>query len=157
MSRRYYDIVNSLITGIRNIVPESDSSYVFICAEDTKGSVSAPDDWIMDPMRRTREFDIRSTEFTVPGPGCDLKSKVAIRIVYELNQDLGFLDSMIQEDIQSIINNVMFDTQYWGIYADTVFVPSDENPTSELISNANGTPSTIVVSIPVVIFYRKEN
>lgn len=152
---RIYDIIQGLVNGVRSVVPQSSPDLPFICAEDARGSVSSPEDWILDPRRRTREFDVRSTSFAQSGPGCNLLLDVAIRVVYEMNQDLAFLDCMIQEDIQSILAGVVDTTIWWGALANSVFFPEGASPTGEVVDDGDGDPATLVLSIPLTIDYRR--
>jgi hypothetical protein len=153
---RIYDIVQGLINGVRSLTPQSSPDLPFLCAEDAQGAIQSPGDWMLEPRRRTREFDVRSTSFARPGPGCNLLLDCAIRVVYQLDQDLGMLDVMVQEDAQTIINGVMFSTTWWGTNANSVFVPEGEAPTAEVVENENGAGATMLLSIPITIDYRRE-
>lgn len=152
---RYRRIITALYESIRAIVPVYNADKPFVSAEDGTGGSENPTDWMMNPLRRTRDFDIRSTGYTRNGPGCDVISECSIRVAYEMTTDLGLLDEIINEDVLQIINAVGYDTTYWGAIADTVFCPADESPSSEVVNDSSGTPSTIVVSIPVELWYRR--
>jgi hypothetical protein len=151
---RYAAIIHRMIEGIQSIVPADMSDYRFECAEDGRGGILAPRDWIKDPLRRTREFDIRALEHPSPGPGCNVLAKVGVRLAYRLDTDLGYLDTIIAEDVRSIISALVFNTFWWGSLANSVYMEDGDVPSSEIVSDNNDNPSTVVVSVPLVLDYR---
>jgi len=151
---RYADILDQLIEGVRAIVPVYSDDRPFNCASDAHGNVDAPFDWILDPQRTTRDFDIKSPDFqTYPDGGCMMVTEAEIRIVYEVNTDLGLLDRMIAEDTRSIVNDVIRNPASW-LSAEDVSLREGEKPVADLTENPNGLPATIVLNIPIKITYR---
>ena len=118
---RVGDILDELITAVRGLTPQSETDDCFDCPEDGYGSVKAPQDWMLDPRRTMRQFDIRTVS-TNPGPGCNFLSDALIRIAYPLTFDLGYLDRLIAEDIQTINVDLVSNPANW-VDANSVFVP----------------------------------
>jgi hypothetical protein len=152
---RYYDIIQQLIACVRGIVPQDSPDLPFMCAEDGQGSILASDDWLYDPARRTREFDVRGEGGTRPGEGCNLITDVMIRVVYRTaGANPGFLDCMIQADAQSISAALLFPAMWAS--ADSVNWPVGAPLTYEPVPDPNGAPCNVIVSIPLVVSYRRK-
>lgn len=150
---RFSDLRDELYAAMRAIVPESLSDDRFDGREDGYGGVRAPSDWLMDYRRTLRQFDIRSSG-TETGPGCNVLTHCEIRIVYGLETDLGLLDQMIQEDYRSILNEVIADPSKWT-NASSVFIEDGAVPEAEIVNDPDDKPHNVVVSIPIVLDYRR--
>jgi hypothetical protein len=156
MLNRLYHIYQGVISGIRGLNTESLADMPFICVEDAQGAMSGAEDYLKSYMRRTREFDVRSNGFTSTGPGCNVLTNSVIRIVYQLNCDTNLLDSIINEDVRAIINEIMFKTIHWGSMANSVYMEELAEPFSEIIVDGKGAPCNLLVSIPFVVDWRRE-
>ena len=150
---RVGDILDELITAVRGLTPQSETDDCFDCPEDGYGSVKAPQDWMLDPRRTMRQFDIRTVS-TNPGPGCNFLSDALIRIAYPLTFDLGYLDRLIAEDIQTINVDLVSNPANW-VDANSVFVPEGSDVVAEIVDDANGNSKNVVISIPITLDYRR--
>jgi hypothetical protein len=153
---RYHLTIEAIQESIRRITPTYNPDIRFDCAEDGGGLLSSPNDWLVQPQRRTRDFDIRATTPTRPGPGCNVLHECAIRIAYEASTDLGLLDIIINEDLRQILNATTFDTTYWGSVANSVWVQEDIGASVQSVQDNNGNPTLYVVSVPLILDIRRE-
>jgi len=101
-----------------------------------------------------RQFDIRTIS-TNQGPGCNLLTEAVIRVVYELNMDLGRLDRIIAEDTQTISYYGIDDPSHWT-NANSVFIPADTDVVAEIVNDNNGKPKNVVINHPLIIDFRKQ-
>ena len=151
MDNRYLQIVDELIDGVRGLTPSLMDGDPFNCDRDSHGTVEATNDWILNPDRNTRDFDI-VWENSYPGPGCNFITEANIRIVYRMDIDNALMLGMIQGDQKLIYNDVVGCPSSW-VSANSVHMNTTGLDT-EYIEYEDGTPATVIVSIPIVIDYR---
>lgn len=141
---RFNDIVIALRNAVISIVPQSMSDYGFTTQRE--GVIEAPYKWMLNPDRRTRDFDIAVGSFPVRDGGCGLQMLIHVLISYRLDEAHDLVDLLIAEDMISVINSIERDPSVWG-GADSLHSP--EPPTVEEISyEESGNPAHYLVTIP---------
>jgi len=145
------EIIEQIRASVSAIVPLTQDGYRF--DSPRPGVLEAPDDWLVNPDRETRQFDVYVQGPGVRGGGCLLRSTLEIAIVYRLDQDHSEVGKMIGEDA-GLISSYLVQTPAAWSHADSLFA---EGPEVDSIEYDNGRPATRIVRFPVVVDYREDD
>ena len=144
-------IIAQLRSAVGGLVPTTAPDIRFDCPRP--GVIAAPVDWMTNPDRRTRDFDVYVSELPVrsAGGGCSMIAGVHVVIAYRLDQGLDLVDQLMVEDAELFSCSVELSPSAWS-HADSLTVPDPAEV--ERLEYTDGTPAIALVRHTCSVIYR---
>ena len=133
-------IITQIRASVSDLVPTTSPDIRF--DSPRPGSIESPRDWLMNPDRETRHFDVQAMSFPARSPGCLMTVELAVSVVYRLDQGLDLVDIMAGEDVETLSDDFAGRPSLWS-QASSLFAPGP--PETEQVAYPDGTPATVIV------------
>lgn len=150
MATGIFEIATALHQAVQSVIPRSMPDVPFTGPVPGDATGSEPFAWIEEPNRALREFVISVSDLPKVSGGCHLEAGLEVRFAYTLTSADVWL--IMAEDLGRL-SATLRDPANWAT-ADSVWV-SDTAKTIETTSG-DGRPATVVVTLPIAVYYREQ-
>lgn len=145
-----YDIAQAISDIVTAVVPDTFQDVQFTSIRP--GAGVEPLEWIKQPGRENREFDVYVSELPSPGLGCESSVELEIVIAYRMTNPEVLTRVLIAEDVSILQSAIRTEIATWSLVCDSLW-PSGA-ATTEMVYDADGRAVLQLAHIPLTAYFQ---